>query len=119
MNSKHKKTLQALFATPTSKTLEWARIESLLMTIECKVLEGNGSRVRFLHGSRILALHRPHPAKEAKAYQVVDVLEFLKSIGDAMDASLPTGKELRPQNAEGMNSRLSGREPLSLSRWIL
>ena len=25
-----------------------------------------------------------------------------------MDASLPTGKELRPQNAEGMNSRLSG-----------
>ena len=30
-----------------------------------------------------------------------------------MDASLPTGKELRPLNAEGMNSRLSGREPLS------
>ena len=25
-----------------------------------------------------------------------------------MDASLPTGKELRPQNAECMNSRLSG-----------
>ena len=36
-----------------------------------------------------------------------------------MDASLPTGKESRPLNAEGMNSRLSGREPLSLSRWIL
>jgi len=27
-----------------------------------------------------------------------------------MDASLPTGKELRLLNAEGMNSRLSGRE---------
>ena len=81
MNSKHKKTLQAVFATPTSKTLEWARIESLLMTIECKVLEGNGSRVRFVHGTTILALHRPHPAKEAKAYQVVEVREFLKIIG--------------------------------------
>jgi len=30
-----------------------------------------------------------------------------------MDASLPTGKELRPQNAESMNSRLSEREILS------
>ena len=81
MNSKHKKTLQAVFATPTSKTLEWARIESLLMAIQCKVLEGNGSRVRFVHGTTILALHRPHPAKEAKAYQVVEVREFLKIIG--------------------------------------
>ena len=81
MNSKHKKTLQAVFATPTSKKLEWARIESLLIPIECKVLEGNGSRVRFVHGTMILALHRPHPAKEAKAYQVVEVREFLKFIG--------------------------------------
>lgn len=30
-----------------------------------------------------------------------------------MDASLPTGKELRLLNVEGMNSRLSGRETLS------
>jgi hypothetical protein len=30
-----------------------------------------------------------------------------------MDASLPTGKELRPLNAKSTNSRLSGREPLS------
>ena len=29
---------------------------------------------------------------------------------DAMDASLPTGKELRPLNAKDMNGRLSGRE---------
>ncbi len=27
-----------------------------------------------------------------------------------MDASLPAGKETRPLNAEGMNSRLSGRK---------
>lgn len=30
-----------------------------------------------------------------------------------MDASLPTGKELRPLNTDGTNSRLSGRETLS------
>ena len=81
MNSKHKKTLQDVFAEPTSKTLEWARIETLLIGIDCKVLEGSGSRVRFSHGTTILALHRPRPAKEAKAYQVVEVREFLKLIG--------------------------------------
>jgi hypothetical protein len=36
-----------------------------------------------------------------------------------MDASLPTGKELRQLNAEGTNSRLSGRERFEPSRWIL
>jgi hypothetical protein len=30
-----------------------------------------------------------------------------------MDASLPTGKETRPLNAKGMNSRLSERKALS------
>jgi hypothetical protein len=30
-----------------------------------------------------------------------------------MDASLPTGKELRPLNAKSTNSRLSGSESLS------
>jgi hypothetical protein len=30
-----------------------------------------------------------------------------------MDASLLTGKETRPLNVKGMNSRLSGREVLS------
>ena len=30
-----------------------------------------------------------------------------------MDASLPTGKEMRPLNAKGMNSRPLGRETLS------
>jgi hypothetical protein len=32
----------------------------------------------------------------------------LSDQGDAMDASLPTGKETRPLNAKGINSRLSG-----------
>lgn len=30
-----------------------------------------------------------------------------------MDASLPTGKEMRLRNAQGMDSRLSGRKALS------
>jgi hypothetical protein len=40
------------------------------------------------------------------------VIKFHNS-GDAMDASLPTGMELRLMNADGMSCRLSGRETSS------
>lgn len=81
MNSKQVKTLAAIFAKPTTANLEWARIESLLVAVGCTVIEGNGSRVKFCHGSTIASFHRPHPAKEAKAYQVDDARNFLILIG--------------------------------------
>lgn len=81
MNSKHRKTLEAIFAKPTSRTLEWARIEALLIAVGCVVIEGRGSRVRFAFGDRIVTFHRPHPAKEAKPYQVEDARAFLELIG--------------------------------------
>jgi hypothetical protein len=81
MNSKHRKTLEAVFATPTSKTLEWARIEALLIAAGCAVIEGRGSRVRFAFGDAVITFHRPHPVKEAKPYQVEDARAFLERIG--------------------------------------
>lgn len=81
MNSKHRKTLEAIFAKPTSGTIEWMRIESLLVAVGCRIVEGRGSRVRFEHSGRIVTFHRPHPAKEAKPYQVEDARAFLELIG--------------------------------------
>ncbi|QEA11965.1 type II toxin-antitoxin system HicA family toxin [Comamonas flocculans] len=81
MNSKQRKALEAVFAKPTSKTLEWATIESLLMATGCALVEGNGSRVRFVKDGHVAAFHRPHPAKEAKAYQVEQTRDFLTLIG--------------------------------------
>lgn len=81
MNSKHRKTLDAIFSKPTPAGLEWARIEALLVAAGCQVIEGNGSRVRFVHSQRIATFHRPHPAKEAKPYQVEDARAFLTLIG--------------------------------------
>ena len=42
---------------------------------------GRGSRVRFEFNGRITAFHRPHPAKEAKPYQVEQARDFLTAIG--------------------------------------
>jgi hypothetical protein len=81
MNSKHVKTFAAVFAKPTAVSLEWSRIESLLVGVGCAVIEGNGSRARFVHGTSVASFHRPHPTKEAKAYQVEEARAFLTLIG--------------------------------------
>lgn len=70
MNSKQRKALVAVFTDPVSSTIEWAMIENLLLAVRCRVIEGSGSRVRFEKDGEIESFHRPHPAKEAKRYQV-------------------------------------------------
>lgn len=71
----------AIFAKPAPNTIEWARIESLFVAAGAKVIEGNGSRVRFELNGVVATFHRPHPDKEAKAYQVRDARAFLEQAG--------------------------------------
>lgn len=81
MNSKHRRTLAAVFTDPVSGTIEWAAVEGLLVAAGVQVIEGRGSRVRFVRGGEVATFHRPHPAKEAKRYQVRDARAFLERIG--------------------------------------
>jgi hypothetical protein len=81
MNKAQQNTLLALFSTLTPTTLEWRKIESLLMALGAKRVEGSGSRVRFELNGVIATFHRPHPSKEAKPYQVRDAKEFLSQAG--------------------------------------
>jgi HicA toxin of bacterial toxin-antitoxin, len=81
MNSKQAKTLKAVFADPVSASLEWKAIEALLIGVGCRVIEGSGSRVRFEKDGLIISFHRPHPAKEAKRYQVRDARDYFMKIG--------------------------------------
>jgi hypothetical protein len=43
-----------------------------------RMIEGNGSRVRFELNGIVATFHRPPPAKEAKPYQVRDARTFLE-----------------------------------------
>jgi hypothetical protein len=81
MNGKQRRTLKAIFTDPVSRTIAWADIESLLIAVGCKVIEGSGSRVRLDFHGEVAGFHRPYPAKEAKRYQVKDAREFLSRIG--------------------------------------
>lgn len=81
MNSKHRKTLNAIFSSPVPNSLEWTRIEALFVAANAKIIEGSGSRVRFELNGVIATFHRPHPEKEAKPYQVRDAKKFLEQAG--------------------------------------
>lgn len=83
MNSAHRKTLVAVFAASTPPSLEWRKIEALLVALGAQVIEGEGkgSRVRFELNGVVASFHRPHPQKEAKPYQVRDAREFLSQAG--------------------------------------
>lgn len=81
MNSKHTRTLTAVFTDPVSPAIAWQDVEGLLVASGCKVIEGSGSRVRFEKSPEVETFHRPHPSKEAKWYQVRDARAFLIRIG--------------------------------------
>ncbi len=71
----------AVFSDPVSGTLEWAALEALFLAAGTRVIEGRGSRVRFEMNGVVATFHRPHPAKEAKRYQVREARVFLEQIG--------------------------------------
>jgi hypothetical protein len=78
MNSKHRKTLDTIWAEPVNGNIEWGRIESLLIGLGCHRIEGAGSSVTFEWHGRKATFHRPHPSKEALRYRVKAVREFLQ-----------------------------------------
>lgn len=81
MNSKQRRTLEALFTDPVSGAIPWADVERLLVSVGCTVVEGSGSRVRFVRDAEVETFHRPHPTKEAKRYQVRAARAYLRRLG--------------------------------------
>ena len=62
------------------KGIVFSDIEGLIRALGGEVREGEGSRVVFeLKGSRKY-LHRPHPGKEARKYQVEELREWFDKL---------------------------------------
>jgi hypothetical protein len=81
MNTRHQRTLAAVFATPTRANIEWASIEALFVAMGAEVEERAGSRVAVKLGEAVQVFHRPHPGKEAKKPTVRSVRDFLITLG--------------------------------------
>ena len=81
MNSKHRKTLEAIFSEPINGNLEWHKIEALFLALGAELNERSGSRVSFALSGEKLDVHRPRPGKEALKYRVRDARNFLTNAG--------------------------------------
>jgi hypothetical protein len=81
VNAKHRKTLQAIFAKPTSASIVFSHMEALIVALGGSVAEREGSRVRISLLGENWYCHRPHPGKEAKRYQVEEARELFERVG--------------------------------------
>ncbi len=69
-----------VFAKPTRGGIVFADIERLVEAAGGAVREGEGSRVVFEIAGRREYLHRPHPGKDARKYQVEAIRAWLESL---------------------------------------
>jgi hypothetical protein len=59
----------------------WKDVEAFLRSLNAKITEGAGSRVRIaLNGVRA-TFHRPHPRKETDKGALVSMRRFLENAG--------------------------------------
>jgi hypothetical protein len=81
MNSKQRRTLQAIFDEPVRSNVKWASIESLLEALGAEISEGRGSRVR-IHLNEVRAVfHRPHPQPNTDKGALKSMRRFLQETG--------------------------------------
>jgi hypothetical protein len=81
VNARHRKTLAAIFARPTSASIPFADIEALSKALGGTITEREGSRVKIELAGEQWRCHRPHPGKEARRYQVEEARELLTRAG--------------------------------------
>ena len=81
MKRKHQKTLNSIFARPTSGTIKWADIEALFVELGAELSEREGSRlgVRLFGERRVF--HRPHPSPNTDKGAVASIRKWLKENG--------------------------------------
>ena len=81
MNSKHRKTLKAIFTDPVNGNIEWRKIEALFLALGVIRTERAGSAVSFVLNNIRVDFHHPHPDKEALRYRIKDTRAFLEQAG--------------------------------------
>jgi hypothetical protein len=81
MKRAHQKTLDAVFAHPTSANIAWKDIEALFIGLGAGISEREGSRVAVVLFNEVRVFHRPHPSPKADKGAVVSVKKWLEQHG--------------------------------------
>ena len=81
LRTRHRRTLERLFARPTPPAIRWAEVESLLVALDVEIIERSGSRVRLSRDGKDKVVHRPHPSPYLPRITARNIAEFLTEIG--------------------------------------
>ena len=81
MKRKHQKTLELIFARPTSGNLNWADIEALFIELGGQLSEREGSRIGVRLFGEIRVFHRPHPSPTTDKGAIASIRKWLKENG--------------------------------------
>ncbi len=81
MNSKHERTLLAVFKIPVQSNVVWKDCEKLLIALGAEITEGEGSRIRVVLNGLKAVFHRPHPQKETDKGALSSLRKFLDNAG--------------------------------------
>ena len=80
LNSKQRKTLDAIRSRPTRSNIKWSAVESLFEALG-STSQGAGSRVRVeIQGVRAV-FHNPHPENECGRGLIDEVRDYLAKAG--------------------------------------
>ncbi len=80
LRSRHQRTLERIFTTPTPSGIRWAEVISLMRALDVEISERAGSRVLFRQGSTRVVVHRPHEPNLDQA-AVRTIAAFLARLG--------------------------------------
>lgn len=81
LSSRHRKTLEAIFADSVRVDVAWTDVEALFRALGAEISEGKGSRVRVHFAGVRAVFHRPHPRKETDRGALESVRRFLAEAG--------------------------------------
>ena len=81
MKRKHQRTLELIFARPTSAIVQWRDIEALFVELGAEVSEREGSRVAVVLFEEVRVFHRPHPSPNTDKGAVASVRKWLEQHG--------------------------------------
>jgi len=81
MKRKHRKTLELIFARPTSGNIKWINIESLFVALGAELSKRQGSRIGVRLFGEIRVFHRPHPSPNTDKGAVSSIRKWLQEHG--------------------------------------
>ena len=81
MKRRHQRTLELVFARPTSGNIQWKDIESLFGELGAEVSEREGSRVAVVLFGEVRVFHRPPPSPNTDKGAIASIRKWLEQHG--------------------------------------